>query len=99
MSVDPVLFALLAGLDAQLDVQKVQIAAIRQRLETLRMAEERPVVRQPDRPARCAGIPERVCALRNEDAQQDRSGFGVSAWECRGCGHREEVGAGEASTN
>jgi hypothetical protein len=70
--------ASMALLNAQLEALKHELAP--------RPAP--PVAREsaPERPARCAGVPDARCGLRDDEACLPRGSFGnPNAWQCVGC--------------
>ena len=78
----------LDGLEAQVELMRVQIQALRHYLETKAKHEAEPPSARIDLPERCNGIPSKRCGLQNEDSRIDRAGFGAAAdrWVCQGCG-------------
>lgn len=74
----------LAVIEAQLELLKVQILALRQVLTPPPSAKESaPILRDE-----CLNVPPDRCALQNDDAKIDRRTFGTpDAFRCKGCGH------------
>jgi hypothetical protein len=85
MSRDLVTHAHLDAIEAQLRLAAAQVDMLRHHLGASAVTHE------PDRPARCQGVPEHLCARQCDEARVDVGGMGGAAarWICRGCG--EEV--------
>jgi hypothetical protein len=75
----------LDAFEAQIALLTGQVAAMRHALETPQTPRATP---SREYPARCAGVSEAQCALRDDDARHSRASFGdPRAWACAGCGH------------
>lgn len=76
----------------QLDVLDAQVELFRVQLQALRHAIGTPVPKATAsvaQLARCEGIPDRFCGLVDEDARRDCATFAAPhRWQCAGCGER-----------
>lgn len=70
----------------QLDVLEAQLELVKAMLAALRASLVVPQAATIALPTHCDGVPESVCALRNEDARIDKASLtNPNAWVCRGC--------------
>jgi hypothetical protein len=83
----------LDALDAQIELLKVQTAAMRHALDLARAAMQPAQSAAPaPLPERCAGVPASRCAKRDDEARVSRGSFGnPHAWQCSGCGLRGDA--------
>ena len=77
----------LDGLEAQVELLRVQIQAFRHYLETKAKQEAEPPSARVELPDRCKDYPAMYCGLQDETSRIDARGFGANAnrWICQGC--------------
>jgi hypothetical protein len=82
--IDPVVAASLDALEAQIELLRVQVIGVRQRLQAL--AESQAPRVEFSLPDRCNGIAEHRCGLQDEGARIPCGNLREPGkWQCRGC--------------
>jgi hypothetical protein len=82
--IDPVVAASLDALQSQIELLRVQVLGVRQRLQAI--AESQAPRLELELPARCEGIPEHRCGLQDDGARIPCGNLRDGGkWQCRGC--------------
>jgi hypothetical protein len=82
--IDPVVAASFDAMEAQIELLRVQVIGVRQRLQAL--AESQAPRVEHSLPDRCNGIAEHRCGLRDEGARIPCGNLREPGkWQCRGC--------------
>jgi hypothetical protein len=82
--IDPVVAASFDAMEAQIELLRVQVIGVRQRLQAL--AESQAPRVELSLPDRCNGIAEHRCGLQDEGARIPCGNLREPGkWQCRGC--------------